>query len=92
MLLRDAQEEARILYIARRDSAKHSQDLLLAHMAEATTTLKTLQRTGRTKWEQAPAQRSRAVGLMLLVTLGLANEMEVDSLEAFRSLLLEESS
>ena len=28
---------------------------------------------------------------MLLVTLGLANEMEVDSLEAFRSLLLEES-
>ena len=91
MLLRDAQEEARILYTARRDSAQDGEDTLLSHMAEATAILKSLQHTERAKREQTPAQKARAVGLILLVGFGLANELEVDSLEALKSVLLEES-
>ena len=60
-------------------------------MAEAAATLETLRGTERGSWGQTPTDRERAVGLMLLVALGLANELEVDSLGALRSVLLEES-
>ena len=91
MLLRGAQEEARVLYAALRDSAGDDGDPLVSHVAEAAATLETLRGTGRGEWGQTPADRNRLVGLMLLVALGLANELEVDSLAALRSVLLEES-
>ena len=91
MLLRGAQEEARVLYAALHDSAGDDGDPLVSHVAEAATTLETLRGTGRGEWGKTPADRNRLVGLMLLVALGLANELEVDSLAALRSVLLEES-
>ena len=60
-------------------------------MAEAVATLETLRGTERENWGKTPTDRERAVGLMLLVALGLANELEVDSLQALRSVLLGES-
>ena len=91
MLLRDAQEESRVLYVARRDSAKDAENLLLSHMTEVIAILKTLQDTKRTNWDQTPTPQKRIVGLLLMVALGLANEMEIDSLQALKSVLLEES-
>ncbi len=91
MLVRNAQEEARILYAALRDSAGDEGDPLVSHVAEAAVTIETLRGTERGNWGQTPMDRERAVGLMLLVALGLANELEVDSLQALRSVLLEES-
>lgn len=91
MLVRDAQEEARILYAALRDSAGEQGDPLVSHVAEAAACLETLRGTERGQWAQTPAGWERAVGLMLLVALGLANEVEVDSVEALRSVLHEES-
>ncbi len=85
MLVRDAQEEARILYAALRDSAGDGGDPLVSHLAEAAETLATLRGTERGNLGQTPTDRERAVGLMLLVALGLANELEVDSLQALRS-------
>ncbi len=63
----------------------------MSHVAEAAATLETLRGTERGNWGQMPMDRERAVGLMLLVALGLATELEVDSLQALRSVLLEES-
>jgi len=51
MLLRDAQEETRIVYTARRDYAKGGEDLLLSHMTEATAILKSLKDVKRTTWD-----------------------------------------
>ena len=91
MSLRDAQEEARIVYTAQRDYAKEGEDLLLLHMTEATIILKSLKNIERTTWDQTSTPKARIIGLLLMVALGLANEMEVDSLEALKSLLYEES-
>ncbi len=91
MLLRDAQEETRVLYAALRDSAGHGGDPLVSHVAEAVATLEMLRGTERGDWGKTSTDWERAVGLMLLVALGLANELEVDSLQALRSVLLEES-
>ena len=91
MLLREAQEEARIVYTARRDSATEERDALLSHICELTTVLKKLQITGPSGLVMDSRHQVRLVGLMLLAGLGLANEMNVDSLKAFKSLLLEES-
>ena len=91
MLLRDAQEETRVLYAARRDSKKNKDDLLLAHMAEASSMLRTLESAKRQECGQTSEQKQRTVGLILLVGLGLANEAQVDSLEALKSVLLQES-
>ena len=91
MLLRDAQEQARVLYVARRDSAGNDVDLLQAHITEIISILKMLQSTNRTTWSKALSQKTRDVGLMLLVALELANEMDIDSLEALESLLYKES-
>jgi hypothetical protein len=60
-------------------------------MTEIISLLKTLQSTKRTTWSQAPSQQARDVGLMLLVGLELANEMEIDSVGALKSLLYKES-
>ncbi len=91
MSLRDAQEEARVLYAALRDSTGDGGDPWVSHVAEAAATLETLRATERGNWGQTPTDRERSVGLVLLVALGLANELEVDSLQALRSVLLEES-
>lgn len=71
---------------------------MLAHAtrdltAQAATKAVSRQRERLLGWQggQTPTDRERAVGLMLTVTLGLANELEVDSLQALRSVLLEES-
>lgn len=72
MLLRNAQEEARVLYAARRDSISGGGDALAAHVAEAAKTFELLQRTERANWGRALPDRTRAVGLILLVVLGLA--------------------
>lgn len=91
MLLRSAQEEARILYAARRDATSGGGDALADHVAEAAKILEFLQRTERTNWGRALPDRTRAVGLILLVVLGLAGEFEVDSLAALESEFLKES-
>jgi hypothetical protein len=91
MLLRDAQEEARVLYTALRDSAETGEDPLLSHVAEAASTLETLRGMERGNWKDLPAEQERAVGLMLLLALGLANEVEVDSLRALKAVMLKES-
>ena len=91
MLLRDAQEEARIVYTARRYSAKGGEDLLLLQMAEAADIIKELRDMKMTDWEHTHTSKTRIVGLLLLIAFGLANKMKVDSLEAFKSVLLEES-
>ena len=91
MLLRDAQEETRVLYAARRNSRKNSDDLLPAHMAEVSSILRTLESAKGQECGQTSEQKQRTVGLILLVGLGLANEAHVDSLEALKSVLLQES-
>jgi hypothetical protein len=92
MLLRDAQEEARVLYAALRDSVGDREDSLVSHVAEVTATLETLRGTKWGNWGQTPTDRASGVGLMLLFASGLANELEVHCLRARRSVLLEESS
>lgn len=84
-------EEARILYAARRDSRKNRDDLLLSHMAEVTAILRTLHSRGREEWNHLFEQKQRTIGLILLVALGLADEVQVDSLQGLRSVLLQES-
>ena len=90
MLLRDAQEEARVVYAARRGSGEAADEPLEPHLGEATMFLDTLRRTERSQWNEL-GEPGRAVGLLLLVALGLASELEIDSLEALRSVLLAES-
>ncbi len=92
MLLRDAQEEARVVYVARRDYASGPEDLLLSHITEAADIFNLLKDAKRTTWEQVSIPKTRIVGLLLMVALGLANELDVDSLCALKSVFLEESS
>ena len=91
MLLRDAQEETRVVYTARRDLTKGRSDLLLSHISEVIDILKLLKDAKKTTWAQLSTSKERTVGLLLLVALGVANETQVDSLEALKSILLEES-
>ena len=91
MLPGEAQEETRIVYTARRDYAKGGEDLLLSHMTEATAILKSLKDVKRTTCDQTSTPKTRIVGLLLMVALGLASETEVDSFFALKSMLLEES-
>ena len=90
MLVRDAQEEARVVYAARRGSGTDLGEPLQVHLAEATGFLDRLRRTERSQWCEL-GEPERAVGVLLLVALGLANELEVDSLEALKSVLPAES-
>ena len=60
-------------------------------MTEATAILKSLKDVKRTTWDKTSTPKTRIVGLLLMVALGLASEMEVDSLQALKSMFLEES-
>ena len=91
MLLRDAQEEARVVYTARRDLAEGGRDLILSHVSEVIEILQPLKEAEKSTWTHLPASKKRTVGLLLLVAMGLANQTQVDSLEALKSILLEES-
>lgn len=91
MLLRDAQEETRVVYTARRDFSRDRSDLLLSHISEVIDILKLLREAKKPTWARVSTSKKRTIGLLLLVALGVANETEVDSLEALKSVLLEES-
>ncbi len=91
MLLRDAQEETRVVYTARRDLSRDRSDLLLTHISEVIDILKLLREAKQPTWAQLSTSKERTVGLLLLIALGVANETQVDSLEALKSVLLEES-
>jgi hypothetical protein len=91
MLLRDAQGETRVVYTARRDLSRNRSDLLLSHISEVIDILKLLKEAKKSAWSQVSTSKERTVGLLLLVALGVANETQVDSLEALNSVLLEES-
>lgn len=88
MLLRDVQEEVRVRYAAIRDSAEDAGDPLVLHVAGAAAILEKLRATERGNWGRTTADRENAVGLVLPAVLGLANELEVDSLQALRSVSL----
>jgi hypothetical protein len=91
MMLRDAQEETRVVYAARKDLQGNRIDLLLSHISEAINILKSLQEAKPSGWAHVFSSNERSVGLLLLVALGVANETKVDSLQALKSVLLEES-
>ena len=91
MLLRDAQEEARIVHAAMRGAVANDGDPQVSHVAEAAALLEILKGTDRSRWTDVIEDRTKAVGLILLTGLGLANEFEVDGSEALKSVLLEES-
>ena len=91
MLLRDAQEEARILYSALRDSTTEGNGALESHLKEALATAEKLVDAERIRWSTAVEDPSKIIGLFLLVSLGLANEFGIDSVEALRRMLLEKS-
>ena len=91
MLLRDAQEQARILYAAKRDSASTSENAFRAHLFEANDAIKAFQEQGKPVCEAHGMNPSRAVGVLLLVALETANELNIDALAAFTDLLHTES-
>jgi hypothetical protein len=91
MLLRDAQEEARIVYIARQNRTKGRNDVFLSHITEVTDILESLRNTKQSDWHETDIPSARIVGLLLMVALELANKLKIDSLEALESLFLEES-
>ncbi len=91
MLLRDAQEETRVVYTARRGLSRGISNLLLSHISEVIDILESLKEAKKSAWAQVSTSKERTVGLLLLVALGVANETEVDSFEALKSVLLEES-
>jgi len=91
MLLRDAQEQVRVLNAARRNSAGGQANALGSQVAEVSATLQQLAHKSPSDWKNMIRNKDKAVGLMLLVVLGVANELEVDGLEALRATLVEES-
>ena len=91
MLLRDAQEQARILYVAKRDSGPALEDAFTAHLREANEAIKALQEQGKPICEALGVNPSRAVGVLLLVALETANALNVDALAALTDVLHTES-
>ncbi len=91
MLLRDAQEEVRVLGTALRDSAATERDPLCSQVATASALLRSLKAEDRADWGETVEDRAKAVGILMLVALGLANEFAVDSAEALKASLLEAS-
>jgi len=91
MLLRDAREEARILFAALGNAGKDEGDLLTSHVAEAARLLDMLKGTVPDLWGDVSEARTRTVGLVLLVGVALANALKLDSTEALKGVLLEES-
>jgi len=91
MLLRDAQEQARVIYNARQNFPDKNENLLRMHLSEVISVLEKIRMSDVLKEKVIVENLNRAVGLMLLVSLELANQLEVDSLDALKSVLLEES-
>ena len=91
MLLRDAQEQARVIYNARQNSLDKNENLLRMHLSEVISILEKIRMSDVLKEKDIVENLNRTVGLMLLVSLELANQLEVDSLDALKSVLLEES-
>jgi len=91
MLFRDVQEDARILYLARKNSQVGEGDLLLKHLTELSHLIQWAQNAEQKQWKNKSQNPKRLVGLMLLVALELANKMELDSLESIKEVLLDES-
>ena len=90
MLLRDAQEQTRILYAAQRNSRRGGGDPVTRHASEAAAILETLV-SEPTNWKQSIADPTRSVALLTVGALGVANELKVDSLKALESFLVEKS-
>lgn len=90
MLLRDAQEQVRILYAAKRNAVRGQGDLLSAHVREATTTLGVIQPDRGEEWKGRVADPDRFAGLLLLVAFAISNELKVDAHAAFENVLREE--
>jgi hypothetical protein len=62
------------------------------HIAESASYLKVMSGVSDGDGSRSITNPERTVGIMLLVAFGLANEFEIDSLDALRSVLLEESA
>ncbi len=91
MLLREAQEQVRVLNAAIRNSTGGRADRLAAQVSEAGDTLRRLADRDPSEWTDLVANKDKTVGLMLIVVLGVANELGVDALEAMQATLIEES-
>lgn len=91
MLLRDAQEQVRVLYAARRDSASSSEDAFTAHLLEANDAIDGLQGLRKPTCEGHGVNPGRVVGVLLLVALETANKLNIDALAAFTDVLHTES-
>ena len=91
MLLRDAQEQVRVLYAARRDSASSSEDAFTTHLLEANDAIDGLQDLRKRTYEGHGVNPGRVVGVLLLVALETANKLNIDALAAFTDVLHTES-
>jgi hypothetical protein len=91
MLLRDAQEQVRVLNAARRDFVGGRQHPLATDLADLAVVLERLGGGSAAVWGASIVDKEQTVGLMLLAALGVANELEVDGAEALRATLLKQS-
>ncbi len=90
MLIHDAQEQVRLLYAALGNRSQGAASTPERHLTEAQEVLKQLtSRSGRA--EPTSESNRRSVGILLLAAFGIASHLEVDSLDALKSVLLEES-
>lgn len=87
MLLRDAQEEVRVLCLALRNSARIEGEPLQVLAGELANTFHQLSQRKPSDWKDLIGNRDRTVGLMLLAALGAANELEVDSRDALKTVM-----
>lgn len=76
MLLREAQEQVRVLYTARGDSASGSEDAFKTHLLEANGAIDGYQDPRQQNREGHGVNAERVVGVLLLVALEIANEHE----------------
>ena len=89
MLLRDAQEETRVLLVALRNAGE--KDPMAVQVIEAYDMLAALKGTELDGWSDSIENGRRAVGVILMMGMALANKLEIDSAEAFKFVLLEKS-
>jgi hypothetical protein len=64
---------------------------LASRVAEVSANLRQLAQRDPSEWKSVIGNKDRAFGLMLPVALGVANEVEVDGLQALQATLVEES-
>ena len=75
MLLRDAQEQVRILYAARHNSQKKGVDVFLLHLNAAKVIIDKLKQSKNRN--QALTNPDRDAGLLLISALALMNELQI---------------